>query len=213
MHANFASHQLQLLRKVWTLGHRPSETELKSTNKTLSTHPLPTTVRGCAVVSLHNMVFVWISPVILARLLTQLYFLGTATKNVQSTGIAGRRVIWQKKSTSRRSVTTNPLLTLMCPLLPWRRRAGKWYGHGSLALRNLRYTTFIGDGDTKTFNAITDLQPYGPGVQIERQTLRRACTEACRLEFEKAEAGIWKEAPFWWQTTWWTWALDWCNDR
>lgn len=30
----------------------------------------------------------------------------------------------------------------------------------------LRYTTFIGDGDAKTFSALTDLHPYGPDVTI-----------------------------------------------
>lgn len=30
----------------------------------------------------------------------------------------------------------------------------------------LRYTTFIGDGDVKTFSTLTDLQPYGPDVTI-----------------------------------------------
>lgn len=32
----------------------------------------------------------------------------------------------------------------------------------------LRYTTMVSDGDTKTFNALLDLKPYGPDVVIEK---------------------------------------------
>ena len=30
----------------------------------------------------------------------------------------------------------------------------------------LRYTTFIGDGDAKTFACLTELKPYGEDVEI-----------------------------------------------
>ncbi|XP_005091180.1 uncharacterized protein LOC101848798 [Aplysia californica] len=33
----------------------------------------------------------------------------------------------------------------------------------------LRYTTFVGDGDSKAFNKVTEVKPYGPGVQIVKE--------------------------------------------
>ena len=33
----------------------------------------------------------------------------------------------------------------------------------------LRYTTFIGDGDSKGFTAVTNASPYGPDVAIEKE--------------------------------------------
>ena len=35
--------------------------------------------------------------------------------------------------------------------------------------RQLRYTTFIGDGDTKSFKAVADVKPYGPGVLVRKE--------------------------------------------
>ena len=34
--------------------------------------------------------------------------------------------------------------------------------------RNLKYTGYIGDGDAKTFSAISEAKPYGPGVAISK---------------------------------------------
>lgn len=36
----------------------------------------------------------------------------------------------------------------------------------SVANLKLRYTTFIGDGDAKTFATLTELKPYGPNITI-----------------------------------------------
>ena len=38
----------------------------------------------------------------------------------------------------------------------------------SLAKRGLRYTTFVGDGDSKGFRSVTKAAPYGPDVHIEK---------------------------------------------
>ena len=35
--------------------------------------------------------------------------------------------------------------------------------------RQLRYTTFIGDGDTKTMSTLRDAAPYGPGVEVQKE--------------------------------------------
>ena len=33
----------------------------------------------------------------------------------------------------------------------------------------LRYTTYVGDGDSRSFTIITKLQPYGPEVEIKKE--------------------------------------------
>ncbi|KAK3751940.1 hypothetical protein RRG08_046215 [Elysia crispata] len=33
----------------------------------------------------------------------------------------------------------------------------------------LKYTTFVGDGDSKAYNKVCDLTPYGPDVEIEKE--------------------------------------------
>ena len=33
----------------------------------------------------------------------------------------------------------------------------------------LKYTTFVGDGDSKAYNKVCDLAPYGPDVEIEKE--------------------------------------------
>ena len=33
----------------------------------------------------------------------------------------------------------------------------------------LQYTTFVGDGDSRSFTVISRLQPYGPAVKIEKE--------------------------------------------
>lgn len=38
----------------------------------------------------------------------------------------------------------------------------------SLEKHNLRYTTFIGDGDSSSYKSVCDMMPYGPDVVIEK---------------------------------------------
>lgn len=38
----------------------------------------------------------------------------------------------------------------------------------SVELHNVRYIDYIGDGDTKSFKAVSALQPYGPDVEIKK---------------------------------------------
>ena len=43
------------------------------------------------------------------------------------------------------------------------------YGGDLEEQHRLRYTTFIGDGDSKGFTAVTNASPYGPDVAIEKE--------------------------------------------
>lgn len=38
----------------------------------------------------------------------------------------------------------------------------------SVRLYNLRYTRFIGDGDTNSFKTVFESDPYGPDIKIEK---------------------------------------------
>ena len=38
----------------------------------------------------------------------------------------------------------------------------------SMVSRKLRYTIYIGDGDTKSYSSVVKEQPYGPNTQIEK---------------------------------------------
>ena len=44
----------------------------------------------------------------------------------------------------------------------------KYFLHRSIET-NLRYTTFIGDGDSKSFSAIQRMKPYGSDVTITKE--------------------------------------------
>ena len=35
-------------------------------------------------------------------------------------------------------------------------------------LHNVKYTTYIGDGDTKTFKSLLDMQPYGDDLIVKK---------------------------------------------
>ena len=47
--------------------------------------------------------------------------------------------------------------------------AAKQIWQRSVQLRQARYTTFIGDGDTKSFKSVCDAAPYGPDVAIIKE--------------------------------------------
>ena len=48
-------------------------------------------------------------------------------------------------------------------------QAAKMIWQRSVEQRQVRYTTFIGDGDTKSFKAVCDVAPYGPDVAITKE--------------------------------------------
>ena len=59
----------------------------------------------------------------------------------------------------------------------------------------LMYTGMLGDGDSKAYQAVVDLEPYGPDVTIERR-VREPCPQAHGNGSSQAvEAG----------EAWWTW--------
>lgn len=50
---------------------------------------------------------------------------------------------------------------------------------------NVKYTNYIGDGDSKTFKALLDLQPYGEDVVFKKVNVCRTRGEENRYSIEK----------------------------
>ena len=58
-------------------------------------------------------------------------------------------------------------VTCSAPAMESKAAAAIW--SRSAESRGVRYTTFIGDGDSKSYKSVCDASPYGPGVSISKE--------------------------------------------
>ena len=59
----------------------------------------------------------------------------------------------------------------------------------SKATYGVRYTTFVGDGDSASHSTIAEEKPYGPDVITEKKECR-PCPEKARNVTKKAEVKV-----------------------
>ncbi|GFO17377.1 hypothetical protein PoB_004388200 [Plakobranchus ocellatus] len=60
---------------------------------------------------------------------------------------------------------------------------------------HLKYTTFVGDGDSKAYNKVCEVQPYGPDTQIVKEECvnhvnKCTSTALCNLVSDSSKKGI-----------------------
>ena len=62
--------------------------------------------------------------------------------------------------------------TILDPANQWNQLLLNWYRNRSVEKRKLCYTTFIGDGDSKSFQQVREMDPYARSI-IEREHIKQ----------------------------------------